>query len=228
MISRTVLIRSHRYTKRTEAAHSSPAGLRKSHRLMEMGAMDGNASETGPLESHANATRGFLQAWSSRGRQIPDCAGATEACGFLRAVVGRGQDSGVRETVTRLLDEAAAAPLVGWDFAWASGRIATVTPLPWDFTALAASALRSATTAVDMGTGGGEFLDEFPDLPARMVATDPGRRTCPLLRSDWQGGASPSAIVKVPPTTASVRTRGVGSSARTVRVLNGGLPTTRS
>ena len=90
----------------------------------------------------------------------------------MRAVVGRGQDGGVRETVTRLLDEAAAAPLVGWDFAWASGRIATVTPLPWDFTALAASALRSATTAVDMGTGGGEFLDAFPDLPARMVATE--------------------------------------------------------
>ena len=90
----------------------------------------------------------------------------------MRAIVGRGQDGGVRETVTRLLDEAAAAPVAGWDFAWASGRIATVTPLPWDFTELAASALRSATTAIDMGTGGGEFLDAFPDLPARMVATE--------------------------------------------------------
>jgi hypothetical protein len=29
---------------------------------MEMGALDGNASETGPLQSRANATRGFLQA----------------------------------------------------------------------------------------------------------------------------------------------------------------------
>ena len=74
--------------------------------------------------------------------------------------------------MTRLLDEAAAAPVAGWDFAWASGRIATVIPLPWDFTALAAGALRSATAALDMGTGGGEFLDGFPDLPARMVATE--------------------------------------------------------
>ena len=86
--------------------------------------------------------------------------------------MGRGQDGGVRETVTRLIDEAAAAPVVGWDFAWASGRITPVTPLPWDFTALATGALRTATAAVDMGTGGGEFLDAFPDLPGRMVATE--------------------------------------------------------
>lgn len=78
----------------------------------------------------------------------------------------------MREAIARLLDEAAAAPVAGWDFAWASGRIATVNPLPWDYTALAAGALRSATAAVDMGTGGGEFLDALPDLPARMVATE--------------------------------------------------------
>jgi SAM-dependent methyltransferase len=78
----------------------------------------------------------------------------------------------VRETVARLLDEAAVAPVAGWDFAWASGRIATVSPLPWDYTALAAEALRSATAAVDLGTGGGEFLDAFPELPARMAATE--------------------------------------------------------
>ena len=29
---------------------------------MEMGALDGNASETGPLQSRANATQGFLRA----------------------------------------------------------------------------------------------------------------------------------------------------------------------
>jgi hypothetical protein len=29
---------------------------------MEMGALDGDASETGPLQRPANATRGFLQA----------------------------------------------------------------------------------------------------------------------------------------------------------------------
>lgn len=76
-------------------------------------------------------------------------------------------------TVAELLDEAAEVPVAGWDFTWGwgSGRI-SATPLPWDFTALAADALQGATTALDMGTGGGEFLDKFAVLPARMVATE--------------------------------------------------------
>ncbi len=74
--------------------------------------------------------------------------------------------------MAELLDEAATAPVAGWDFTWASGRIAVLSPLPWDFAALAADALRTATAALDMGTGGGEFLDGLPELPARMVATE--------------------------------------------------------
>jgi SAM-dependent methyltransferase len=77
-------------------------------------------------------------------------------------------------SVGELLDEAATAPVAGWDFEWAraSGRIATVSALPWDFAALAGDALRAATTALDMGTGGGEVLDGFAVLPARTVATE--------------------------------------------------------
>ena len=76
-------------------------------------------------------------------------------------------------TVAELLDEAADVPVAGWDFTWGwgSGRI-SATPLPWDYTALAGDALRAAITALDMGTGGGEFLDKFPVLPSRMVATE--------------------------------------------------------
>jgi SAM-dependent methyltransferase len=75
------------------------------------------------------------------------------------------------EAVARLLDEAAAAPVSGWDFAWAAGRIAWG-PVPWGFTELAAEGLRTAAAALDMGTGGGEFLDGLADLPARMIATE--------------------------------------------------------
>lgn len=77
----------------------------------------------------------------------------------------------MKGTIAELLDEAAAAPVAGWDFGWASGRI-TATPLPWDFAALVDGSLRAATTALDMGTGGGEFLDRMPVLPGRMVATE--------------------------------------------------------
>lgn len=74
-------------------------------------------------------------------------------------------------TVAGLLDEAERAPVAGWDFSWAAGRM-TSSRVPWDFGALVADALRAATVALDMGTGGGEFLSWFTDLPARMVATE--------------------------------------------------------
>lgn len=77
----------------------------------------------------------------------------------------------MRKTVAELLDEAARAPVTGWDFTWAAERTA-VSPPPWDFGALAQDALQAAASALDMGTGGGEFLAGFPVLPARMVATE--------------------------------------------------------
>ena len=76
----------------------------------------------------------------------------------------------VGRDIGELLEEAAAAPVTGWDFTCADGRLAS-TP-PWDFAAIAAQALRTATTALDMGTGGGEFLDSLPALPPRTVAAE--------------------------------------------------------
>jgi SAM-dependent methyltransferase len=77
----------------------------------------------------------------------------------------------VTRTAAELLDEAMTAPVAGWDFTWAGERI-TVSPLPWDFRALAADAMRAAAMALDMGTGGGEFLSGLPGHAARTVATE--------------------------------------------------------
>jgi SAM-dependent methyltransferase len=85
----------------------------------------------------------------------------------------------MRGTIAELLDEAAVAPVAGWNFTWASERI-TATPLPWDFAALSDDALRAASVALDMGTGGGEVLDRFPVLPGRMVATESWSPNVPL------------------------------------------------
>jgi SAM-dependent methyltransferase len=89
----------------------------------------------------------------------------------LRIRAADRQAEGVRKTVAELLDEADRVPVTGWDFTWAAERTA-VTPPPWDFAALAKDALQAAASALDMGTGGGEFLAGFPVLPARMVATE--------------------------------------------------------
>jgi hypothetical protein len=77
----------------------------------------------------------------------------------------------VTRTAAELLDEAVTAPVAGWDFTWAGERI-TVSPLPWDFRALAADAMRAAAMALDMGIGGGEFLSGLPEHAARTVATE--------------------------------------------------------
>jgi SAM-dependent methyltransferase len=88
----------------------------------------------------------------------------------------------MERTVAELLDEAAAVPIAGWDFRWGweSGRVAIVRPVPWDYAALAADALRNATAALDIGTGGGEFLDGLPDFPPRLVGAESWPPNVPL------------------------------------------------
>ena len=64
-------------------------------------------------------------------------------------------------------------------------------PLPWDFRVLAADAMRAAATALDMGSGGGEFLPALPWLAARTVGTGSrapnvpvaARRHIPVVRT---------------------------------------------
>ncbi|HEX9064148.1 MAG TPA: class I SAM-dependent methyltransferase [Streptosporangiaceae bacterium] len=70
-----------------------------------------------------------------------------------------------------LISQARDAPFTGWDFSWLHGRSST-TPLPWDYAAEVTAAAAAATSMLDMGTGGGEFLATLPGRPARTVATE--------------------------------------------------------
>jgi hypothetical protein len=45
----------------------------------------------------------------------------------------------------------------GWDFSYLTNRTATQ-ELPWDYKTTVLSEMKSTTTLLDMGTGGGEFL----------------------------------------------------------------------
>ena len=63
-------------------------------------------------------------------------------------------------------------PFQGWDFSRLQGHIVE-DALPWDYTDLARQAMRRATAALDLGTGGGEILASFQDAyPARVAATE--------------------------------------------------------
>ena len=64
------------------------------------------------------------------------------------------------------------APFSGWDFAYLAGRMVEDDP-PWDYLARAAVLMQTASSVVDLDTGGGErFLELRPYWPAKVVATE--------------------------------------------------------
>lgn len=72
-----------------------------------------------------------------------------------------------------LLIEEGHRPFSGWDFSYisASGRMQSE-PLPWNYTSLILPYVRSVSTLLDMGTGGGELLSLLQPLPKHTCATE--------------------------------------------------------
>lgn len=70
-----------------------------------------------------------------------------------------------------LIDQAAAADVSGWGFDWLDGRATEERPL-WRYSRLLAQQVARARVAVDLDTGGGEVLDECPQLAAEHHATE--------------------------------------------------------
>jgi len=72
-----------------------------------------------------------------------------------------------------VVDEAAAASVEGWDFAWLDGRATEERP-SWGYQRLLGPRLAVATAALDIQTGGGEVLAgvgaEY--FPPTLVATE--------------------------------------------------------
>lgn len=85
-------------------------------------------------------------------------------------------------TADRLLAEAAAHPVSGWDLSWLGDRI-TVQFAPWDFRAIIAEAAAQSPDLLDMGTGGGEWLSSLPVRPPRTVAAEGWAPNVPIART---------------------------------------------
>lgn len=71
----------------------------------------------------------------------------------------------------RLVNEGSARPFSGWDFSSIAERWRAGTP-PWDYAGLLREKMRAATSMVDLGTGGGEFLASLAPLPRKSFATE--------------------------------------------------------
>jgi len=77
-----------------------------------------------------------------------------------------------REALAEAWRREEQVPFAGWDFSHLRGRMIEERP-PWSYPERAATLLRGATSALDMGTGGGERLLALrEDWPPRVVATE--------------------------------------------------------
>jgi SAM-dependent methyltransferase len=74
-------------------------------------------------------------------------------------------------TFDDLVDEAAAAPVDGWDFSWLDGRATEERP-SWAYQRLISQRLATVSAGLDIDTGGGEVLAGAPAFPPTMVATE--------------------------------------------------------
>lgn len=70
-----------------------------------------------------------------------------------------------------LIEEASAADVSGWDWAWLTGRATEERP-PWGYARLLGQRLAAVESALDLETGGGEVLAGLDAFPARMCATE--------------------------------------------------------
>lgn len=82
----------------------------------------------------------------------------------------------------RLLAEAEARPLGGWDFGWLGERMRS-SALPWSFEEIVVGHARSSPDLLDLGTGGGEWLAALPYRPPRTVATEAWETNLAIARA---------------------------------------------
>ena len=63
-------------------------------------------------------------------------------------------------------------PFTGWDFSYLDGRMIEE-QVPWSYTSRAVELLRTASSVIDLGTGGGERLLKLQQhWPKKVVATE--------------------------------------------------------
>ncbi|MFF2083652.1 class I SAM-dependent methyltransferase [Nocardia sp. NPDC058176] len=77
----------------------------------------------------------------------------------------------MERTFDDLVDEAAAAPVDGWEFSWLDGRATEERP-SWGYQRLIGERLALASAALDIQTGGGEVLGGVAHLPPVTAATE--------------------------------------------------------
>jgi SAM-dependent methyltransferase len=91
----------------------------------------------------------------------------------------------VDRTFERLLAEAAAVPVEGWDFSWFAGRASEERP-SWGYAGMLAERIAGARSVLDIQTGGGEVYAEAVEhagtVPRLVVAVESWRPNLVVAR----------------------------------------------
>jgi SAM-dependent methyltransferase len=101
--------------------------------------------------------------------------GFAENISIMTGNAGISGTSGAGETsdqrFERLVAEADAVDVSGWDFSWLAGRATEQRPA-WGYQQRLGERLGRATAGLDLQTGGGEVLAGVPAFPLLMAATE--------------------------------------------------------
>ncbi len=70
----------------------------------------------------------------------------------------------------------------GWDFSYLDGKMEE-SPLPWNYRNIITEYMKTSSCMLDMGTGGGEFLDSLEELPKLVYATEGYAPNIPIAQN---------------------------------------------
>lgn len=91
-------------------------------------------------------------------------------------------DDQSRQSFDVLISQALALEFSGWDFSFMSHRWRE-SSLAWDYRGIVRNKAKQASSLLDMGTGGGEFLSSLQPLPPRTFATEAYPPNIPVARA---------------------------------------------
>jgi SAM-dependent methyltransferase len=75
-------------------------------------------------------------------------------------------------------------PFAGWDFSYITDtERMSATPLPWSYTSSVIKQFRTSESVLDMGTGGGEFLEALKPFPKKLSATEGYPPNLPIAKA---------------------------------------------
>jgi SAM-dependent methyltransferase len=87
----------------------------------------------------------------------------------------------VTKDFLKLIQDARAAKIEGWDFSYVEGRMISEVP-PWSWREIILPHIKKSSYLLDMGTGGGEFLSSLNPLPEHTYATEAYPPNIPVAR----------------------------------------------